>query len=299
MLVSDSIKQKIEIIKNLYKNNKKKEEKFIISVLFHEKIELIIEYFINIVNKFRNYNILILISCNNYINSLLIKYQLPEFIKIVTVRDNNIPIWGNVNLFDQHFKNYLYLKNNNINYNYFLFSASNDIFIRKIDDNIKKNIIIKPELNPINLSQVKEFYNKFLKEKKWIWFENMKKNNKIINILKNNNIILKVNELEGLIIEKNFIKEIMDFYQKNLYGKSLYKNYIMEEIFIASYLYSKYQYNYNTITFREKYPKNENLKNLEGNELIKELLNNYSNIYCVKFKNRNYQNYKINLINKI
>jgi hypothetical protein len=83
-------------IHNIYNNyyTQKKDKTIVISVTFHENLPTIIDYFKNLLYYFRNYNLYILISCNELINSMLSKTKLPENIIIVTTRPNNLPVWG-------------------------------------------------------------------------------------------------------------------------------------------------------------------------------------------------------------
>lgn len=268
----------------------KKNKTFIISVLFHENIKTVMVYLMNVLYCFRNYNIYILISCNEHIYYFLNRTELPKNIIIVTHRDDNIPIWGNVNLFDQHVKNYIYLKENNINYDYFWFSASNDVFIKTIDEHIEDNIIRTPDiLNEMTDDKTYDFYRDFLHNSTWAWYLKLIKDTNTINTFINNKIIVKCNEIEGLVLRNNLSEEIFSFYIENLYNKNTSKDYIMEEFYIPSYLFSKYNLDYDTFTVREKWCKYKELKNIYGLELIDKIMN-YKQLYCIKTINRDTNN---------
>lgn len=281
--------------------NIKKNKTFVISVLFHENIKSIMVYLMNVLYCFRNYNIYILISCNEYIYYFLSKTCLPKNIIIVTHRDDNMPIWGNVNLFDQHVKNYIYLKENNITYDYFWFSASNDVFIKTIDDNLEDNIIKTPDkLNEISNDKINDFYDDFLNNSSWSWYLKLIEDKNTIDTFIKNKIIIKCNEIEGLVLPYNLSEEVFKFYIENIYNKNTAKNYIMEEFYIPSYLLSKYNLDYSTFTIREKWCKYKELQNIYGLELI-DKIKNYKDLYCIKTLERDIKypvrNYALNFLN--
>jgi hypothetical protein len=295
--------KKIGDIYQEYLNTPKKNTTFVISVLFHENINSVMIYLMNVLYSFKNYNVYILISCNEFIYYFLNKTTLPDNIIIVTHRDNNMPIWGNVNLFDQHVKNYIYLKENSIKYDYFWFSASNDVFIKTIDEHLEENILKKPLItNEFTKEYINEFYDNFLKNSTWIWSLRLIEDKHLINTFINNNIVVKCNEIEGLVLPTDLMVELFDFYINNIYGKNTCKNYIIEEFFIPSYLLSKYDLDYSTFTIREKWCKYTELKNIRGIELIDRLNEDkYNLLYCVKTIDRDINNatrkYILNLFN--
>lgn len=284
--------KKLKDINEIYLNSPKKNKTFVLSVLFHEEISTVMLYLMNALFYFKDYNLLILISCNNFIFNLLNKTNLPENIIIVTERPDDMPIWGNVNLFEQHIKNYLYLKENKINYDYFWFSASNDVFIKNIDNLLEENIITCQQKTILTEEEITNFYNDFLVNSTWSWYLKLIEDKNTINTFIENKIIVKCNEIEGLVLPKNITEEVLDFYVENLYKKNTTKNYIMEEFYIPSYLLSKYNLDYNTFTVREKWCKYPELKNIYGEELINKINENnkYSLLYCVKTIDRNIKN---------
>ena len=141
----------------------------IFSLTAHESIECLYDLISNIQKCFINYNITILLSIterlNNNFNN---KY---DFVKIVTIRDNNFSIWGNINLFHQHMLNIEYICKNNIKYDFFWIVASNEMFIKIvppdfIDNNVIK--IISKKNNDDN--EYNTYYNDlFIKPPSWYW----------------------------------------------------------------------------------------------------------------------------------
>jgi hypothetical protein len=215
----------------------------VFSLTCHENIDCIIDLINNIYKCFEDFNVYILISTTENINYQLIKLKLNKNTIIVSVRDNNHNIWGNIDLFYQHIKNINYLKNNNINYDYFWFIASNEYFIKKVNLKfLQTNIIKNYQKKELCTEEVNIFYNNFLlNNHEWGWFNKMKLDTYTINILKENNIILYSGRHESLVLPNNLALEIADIYGKlQIQEKSVYKDYVMEEIFVFSYLKSKY-----------------------------------------------------------
>jgi len=290
----------IHKIYDKYHKQQKPTETIVISVLFHECLPCVIDYIKNTFFYFKNYNIKILISCNELMNSLiqhLLNNQLTNIsnhVIIVNSRPNDMPIWGNVNLFEQHILNYMYCKNNDVNFDYFWFSASNDIFIKDIDlEYMKDNIVSKANLTRQTMvkKDIDIFYNTFISNPNLCgWFKRMLLDKNTVTTLYNNNIVIKCNEMEGLVLDKDIANEAFDFYINNLYQKSSFKEYLMEEIFLPSYLFSFYNYKYETFTMREKWCKYDDLKNKHNEELYNSVLKNHKMLFCIKSVDRNYNN---------
>lgn len=281
--------KQLKILHDKYHSFDKETETFIISVLFHEKIPVIIDYFMNVLYYFRKVNVRIFISCTKSIYDILIRTYLPSNITIISVRDDQEKIWGNVKLFEQHVKNFIYLTDNNINYDYFLFSASNDVFIRTIDSSINKYIINKSDIKSKVNTDIQKYYNNFLNDTTiWGWFKKMNKDTHVIDVFMKNDIIPKCNEMEGLILPRSFAEEIFLFYINNIYSRNTFYEYVMEEIYIPSYLYSKYGIEYNTITLREKWCKYADVKGIHGEQLYNSVIDKYPNLYSIKTNNRDY-----------
>jgi hypothetical protein len=77
-------------------------------------------------------------------------------------------------------------------------------------------------------------------------------------IFEENNITLHWMTHEGMVLPNNIMDEVASFYLKyDFINLSTYKNYPIEEIFVSSYLYSKYNLkNFNTFSFRYNYDNN-------------------------------------------
>jgi hypothetical protein len=223
-----------------FENDKKT---IVFSLTCHENIDCIIDLINNIYKCFDGFNIYILISTTETINGQLVKLNLDKNIIIVSVRDDKHSIWGNIDLFYQHVKNMMYLKNNNINYDYFWFIASNEFFIKKVNSEfIENNVIKNYTRKELSNEEVKIFYDNFyITNPEWHWYNSLKLDTYTINVLKENNIILQNGRHESLVIPSELALEIAEFYEKSeIQEKSIYRKYPMEEIFIFSYLTSKY-----------------------------------------------------------
>lgn len=223
-----------------FENNKKT---IVFSLTCHENIDCVVDLINNIYKCFEDFNVYILISTNETINKELLKLKLNKNIIIVSIRNNNHNIWGNIDLFYQHIKNIKYLKTNNIDYDYFWFLASNEYFIKKVNLKfLESNVIKNYKKKELSTDEVNIFYDNFLlNNHEWYWFNFIKLDTYTINILKKNNIILHGGRHESLVLPANLALEIADIYIKlKIQENSVYKGYTMEEIFIYSYLKSKY-----------------------------------------------------------
>jgi hypothetical protein len=85
-----------------------------------------------------------------------------------------------------------------------------------------------------------------------------RKDNYTLKIFEENNITLHWMTHEGMVLPNNIMDEVASFYLKyDFINLSTYKNYPIEEIFVSSYLYSKYNLkNFNTFSFRYNYDNN-------------------------------------------
>ena len=134
------------------------------------------------------------------------------------------------------------------------------------------------------------FYKEFTINPGWFAYINMLKDTNTIKTFMENKIVVKCNEIEGLILSTKITEEVFDFYINNILGKNDYKKYFIEEFFIASYLYSKYHITYNTVTLREKWCKYDEFKNIHGEKLYEIILKNNDSLYCIKTIDRDYKN---------
>jgi hypothetical protein len=264
----------------------------IFSLTAHENIECLYDLIDNIKKCFIHYNIIILLSLTKSLEFLFDKNKY-IFVKIVTSRDDSLELWGNINLFQQHILNIKYLCDNSITYDFFWFVASNEMFINIVPPNFLDNNIFKiiKEKNKFDDIHYDIYYNN-LKETthKWIWTDLIKKDDNFMNYLYKNKFVIYSLQHEGIVLPYNIVLEIFNEYTSNhLFENSTFKKYVMEEIFITTYILNKYKidrnitnfclftygfskFDYNTIDYNTIKP---HLKNTHLS--IKPVLCNYNN----------------------
>lgn len=216
--------------------------KIIFSMTAHESVDCLHDLIVNIKKAFVHHDICILLSLTQWLNDSFNNSY--EFVKIVTVRDNNLPIWGNLNLFQQHILNMGYLIANNIEYDFFWFVCSNEMFIKVVPEDYMVNsalkiIDVKPQLSD---QEYEIYYNQFItSQHSWMWIEYMKKDEHMMHYLRENKFMLHSMGHEGMVLPYHLVSEIYTEYVKNeLYAQSNFKGYVMEEIFVPTYILNKY-----------------------------------------------------------
>jgi hypothetical protein len=234
----------------------------IFSLTAHENLECLFDLLINIKKCFVHYDILILLSITEKLNDEKLKTY--DYVKCVTIRKNTSSIWGNIDLFNQHILNMKYIYDNNITYDYFWFVASNEMFIKIIPPDFLNNysikIINKKQQNN-NLNYEKYFKNLIENQAKWHWINLAKKDNNFMNYLYANKFVIYPCQHEGFVLSSDIVLEIFNEYNTNkLYKNSTFKNYVIEEIFMSTFLKNKYELSsLNTFCFIYKYTISENV----------------------------------------
>ena len=229
----------------------------ILSLTAHENLECLCDLLDNIKKCFVNYDILILLSITeNLYNE---KLKIYDFVKCVTIRKNNYPSisGGNIDLFHQHILNMKYVYDNAITYDYFWFVASNEMFIKIIPPDFLNNYSIKiidkkQKINDLDYDVY--FKNLMNNTHSWYWIDLIKKDNNFMNYIYRNKFILHGCAHEGLVLSSDIVLEIFNEYNTNkLYDNSTFKGYVMEEIFISSFLINRYTLSNNPKTFCFRY----------------------------------------------
>jgi hypothetical protein len=221
-------------------------KKIIFSLTAHANVECLYDLIDNIKKCFIHYDIMIFLSLTeNIYNIFDNKYY---FVKIITKRSDDLPMWGHCNLFHHHMLNVEYIYENNITYDFFWFVASNEMFVKIVSPNFldEHSFKIISEKDPMNDIDYDIYYNDFIKtEQQWMWFEYYTKDTYFMNYLYSNKLKVYTGQHEGLVLPSNIMSEILDEYNKNkLYENSTFKGYVMEEIFIHTYILNKYNINY-------------------------------------------------------
>jgi hypothetical protein len=223
--------------------------KIIFSLTAHENLECLLDLLINIKKCFVHYEILILLSLTeNLYNE---KLKTFDYVKCVTRRPNTSSIWGNIELFNQHILNIKYIYDNSINYDFFWMVASNEMFIKIIPpdflyNNSIKIINKKQPIDDINYDiYFKDMMNKL---HSWHWIDLAKKDTSFMNYLYKNKFTVHKCRHEGLVLCCDIVLEIFNEYNTNkLYENSTFKDYVMEEIFIPTFLINRY----NLVSFQQ------------------------------------------------
>lgn len=246
----------------------------IFSLTAHENIDCLYDLIDNIKKAFVNYNITILISIPKRLNDIFDRKY--HFVKIVTIRDNNYELWGNINLFNEHILIMEYMFKNNLDCDYFWFVASNEMFIKPVPEYFieKYSLKIFNNKDTIKDTEYELYYNNLINKKhSWFWIESMKKDTHILNYFYKNKFIIIGRQHEGIVLPFNLVLEVFNEYKCNkLYESATYKDYVMEEIFMSTYILNKYNINnLNAFCFRYIYTLGENA---EYNK-IKDNLNEY------------------------
>jgi hypothetical protein len=259
----------------------------IFSLNAHENLECLHDLLINIKKCFIHYDILILLSITENLYDETLKTY--DFVKCVTIRDNNSSIWGNIDLFNQHILNMKYIYDNHITYDYFWFVASNEMFIKIIPPDFLNNysIKIKNKKEKNNDMNYDIYFNNFMKNThKWYWFNAAKKDKNFMNYIYANKFVLHYYQHEGLVLSSDIVLEILNEYNTNkLYDNSTFKEYVMEELFMSTFLINKYELSpFNLFCFRYIYTLsvNASYKEIENNlkchhVSIKPVIRKYNN----------------------
>jgi hypothetical protein len=281
---------------NIYnKNNieKYKNDKYdiIFGLTCHENI-LCVKDLIDNINKFCKLPHLILISCTNNLYEDILKLNYENII-ITNIRDIKYSIWGHIDLFYQHIINMEYLIKNNINYTYYWFLASNELFIKPIKlEFIEKNMFKIIKNRHVTDEEYNIWYNNFINNKNdWRWFMNLKRDIYSLKFFKENKMFTRGMQHEGLVLDNNMINEIYNVYNRsNINILSTNRNWIAEEIFISSYIYSKYILDKDILQYTCRYNYNNELNKISEPKLLIEKIYNMENFLSIKPVKRDYNN---------
>lgn len=216
--------------------------KIIFSLTAHENLECLCDLLDNIKKCFVNYSILILLSITENLYDK--KLETYDFIKIVTLRSKNISIWGNIELFHQHILNMSYIYEKSITYDYFWFVASNEMFIKIIPPNFLDDYSLKiiGKKQQIDKSEYDTYFENLINTtNSWHWVNLAKKDDNFMNYLYKNNLRLIGCPHEGLVLSSDNVLEIFNEYNTSkLYENSTFKDYVMEELFVSTFILNKY-----------------------------------------------------------
>jgi hypothetical protein len=266
-------------------------KKIFFSLLVHENKDCFKDLFNNILYYASDFEVNLLISTTidayTFVKELADIY---ENIHIVTVRDNNVKIWGNIELFNQHILNIKYLIDNNIQFDYLWFMASNELFIKHITEEHLDKHIIRIDGNK---NCKKSFVNEEFKDEMILhqnkryhyWEDQFKKDSYTYSIFKDNLIFYQI---EGLVLDEGLAFEIHNKYNEyNIYNIRNFNDYNLEELFIQSYLNLTYGIkNINYFCFRYLMSSDSNINNFNDTESLYLTCYNHPHALSIKPVNR-------------
>ena len=222
----------------------------IYSITFHESPMCILDTLLNILIHNIQNSILIICSLNNDVFGEICKVKLPPNINVhPVIRPANAPMLWNTNLFDAHMKNYSHVVERGIKFTYFCTLASNEMFIRSVNlDEIKKKLMLKKK-NGNNKKSPSVILDKL---QTWVHYKPFMKNIDMCKFFLKNGFEPFAMYHEGLILPQWVMPEILDLYLKDNFNKRVsgLQDFLLEEVFIPTYLHNNYEYNDYTLTFR-------------------------------------------------
>lgn len=266
------------MINKLDSIEKQKEINILVSITAFENYTCLLDLILNIKYFFRNFNVYILISLKNNLD-IDIKFKN---VIVHNITDQKISFWGDIQFFEQHYLAHKYCIDHNINYDYIVLCASNQLFFKDISlDITKQNAISIKDVSIKNIND--DIYDKYFTtfintDHKWIWYNKIKNNEHFMNYMKKNKLYFCSRSHEGLCFDKYTATYIFDEYKNNSILENFnYTKVAFEEIFPMSVL-SKYNYiqksNMCDIYMFTSY-KNKSLDDVEAQH-------NDDNIYSIK-----------------
>ena len=248
--------------------------KIVLSLTAHESIECLYDLIDNIKRCFIHHDILILLSMTEPLYKL---YRPREFVHVVT-RRSTFNIWGTIHLFHQHMRNLRYLKHHHISYDHFWFVASNEMFIKVIPPNFIQTYGIQLQ-SPEPVEDYETYYTNLMTTKSdWFWKELCKQDTHFMKYVYTNQCKIYNSAHEGLVLPFALSMEILEEYtQQQLYEKSVFHGYVMEEIFIPTYLLNKYKGTIPVFCYRFHH-----LKNPTYSQIVEQLTESHVSIKPIR-----------------
>jgi len=227
-------------------------KKIVFSLTVHESLECFVDLINNVKFYTTDFNILILVSATNSIKEQYSKLESKiENVIIVSNRSDTLKFHGRIDIFWAHMLNVKYLIDNNIEFDYFYFLASNEMIIKKITNEYIEKNIIKIISKKLETDFDEKSYNENIQ---WM-VENKHIRGRVFNgyvkILENPYVFEKFKKYklgfshmphESTILPNFLIIEIYNAYVEYDINSSPYRIGYIEEIFIPCYLSLKYNY---------------------------------------------------------
>lgn len=219
------------------------------SMTFHESPICMLDTILNIITFNHLNKIIIICSINDSMYAQMKDIKLPLNIIIhPKIRLSSMGMLWNTNLFEAHMNNLEYIKNRNLDFNYFCTLASNEMFIKNIDlDIITNNIILKPK--EFVKTEPAKILNKL---KSWVHYVPFMNNYNLCSFFLVNGFEPFAQQHEGTMLPKNVMYEILNLYTKNNFNNKVTntQNVLLEEVFVPTYVNNNYEYNGYVLTYR-------------------------------------------------
>ena len=239
----------INKISNLINKNNKNIIDIVYSITFHESPICMLDNILNIITFNHSNKIIIICSVNESMYNQIKTLKFPSNIIIhPKIRLNSSSMLWNTNLFDAHMTNLEYIKNKNLEFNYFCTLASNEMFIKNVDINIiKNNIILTPK--QFTKTEPVKILNKL---NSWVHYKAFMNNFNLCSFFLTNGFEPSAQQHEGTIIPKNIMYNILELYHKDDFNCKVIntQDVLLEEVFISTYLQNNYEYNGYVLTHR-------------------------------------------------
>jgi hypothetical protein len=218
------------------------------SCLFHEHPISYFDNLLNILWASRGLKIKIVISMTDALHDQIKENQLrfpSSLIHINSVRPASLPVWGHVNLFDEHMKNLSCLLDTQ--FTYFMFMSSNQLFIRPVtkdnlDRLVPRTIGVKPKLSDEEYLEKYKCADASPSLAGWVWWHNAKLDDSLTKFIRENQIIPQQGTVDGFCVRREHVVEVYQMYKDSkLHENCTFGGYVMEEILVRSVIGSKYE----------------------------------------------------------
>jgi len=218
-------------------------KKIIFSLTAHEAPDCLLDLIENIRHYSRDYECVFLVACTEPVYAALSQH-VDEKVIVTNVRDTT-DIWGKIDVFHLHVINMQYLFDHSVDFDYFWFVASNEYFIKDI---VAKPVIVRGPRERMSERQYTQYFFDFAHldpNAMWAWWKHMRMDSYTMEYFRQHQLEFHCNQHEGLVLDKNLCEEITrEWAASGINESSSHRGYCMEEIFIPSYVYTKYVVDY-------------------------------------------------------
>lgn len=212
----------------------------VFSLTAHESADCLDDLIQNIGICFEHFTILIFISLTS---SLAATFENKySHVTIVTTRPDSLALWGRIDLFHQHILNMKYLLDTKQPFDYFIFVASNQMFLRKVETNFfdlyyKRWI---PRTDRDNSAYVGQWPSSV--QLGWYWWDHVARDTHFVDYVHRNKYQFMHGQHEGMVLEEKIVREVyQEYIHSTIYEKTTHRGYPLEEIFVHTFVWNNYQ----------------------------------------------------------